>query len=166
MSDIAYIKCSSLLASATGLWLASMSPTLALPVQGLCLGGALAACGFAVDLSRRCIRPEAMARVREGLNFAAIQKEMAVAAASLEQATKSRYFPNEVDHPMQQRAQLEQAFASSPGPVQVGPELVRAVRAMRAGNLSDDEIAIAVLGGADAASGVNEILEIGEQQGW
>ena len=166
MSEIAYLKVSCLLASSTGLWLASLSPTLSLPVQGVCLGGALIACGFAASQARRGIRPEAMARVRQGFNFQAVQQEMAIAAASMEQATKARYFPNDVDHPMQPREQLERAYNSSPSPVKVGPELVRVVKALIESGMEREEIAAACLGGADNAAGVDEVLKIGEEQGW
>jgi hypothetical protein len=166
MSEIAYLKVSSLLASATGLWMASLSPSLALPIQGVCLGGALVACGVAVSQARQGIRPESMARVREGFNFEAVKQEMAIAAASLEQATKARYFPNEVEHPMAQRELLERSYAASPGALQVGPELVQAVRALVEAGLKPEAIAAACLGGAANVAGVDEVLKIGEEQGW
>jgi len=165
MSDIAYIKCCSLLASASGLWFASLSPGLSPAVQGLCLLGALASCGYVSVLTKRSIHSEAVARVRQGFNFEAIKKEMAVAAASMEQAVKAKYFPNDVDDPMAQRQELERAYAQSPGPMPVSPELVAAVRALRGSGMNDEQIAIACLGGADAADGVEQILKIGAEQG-
>jgi hypothetical protein len=166
MSNVAWMKTSVLIGSSTALWLASMTPAWPMPIQGLCLGGALMSCGFAVMESKRGIRGAAAARIREGLNFEALKQEMAIAASSLEQSLKARYFPNDVEDPLTPRQQLEQTFQNSPGAVQVGPELVRAVRLLEGAGFTREKVAQELLGSMGSAADVEQILKLGEQQGW
>jgi hypothetical protein len=147
------------------LWLASLTPALAPPIQGLCLGGALVACGFAVAESRAGIRGAAIARVREGMNFEAVKQEIAIAAASLEQAMKAQYFPNDIEHPLSPREQLERAYQQSPDTLKVTPEVVRAVRLLLEAGYTREKVAEKVLR-SDDVSGIDQVLEIGEKQGW